>query len=65
MFAQSSLTLSLLRCIHNEGSIFYDGVNTKDVNLDILRSHITIIPQIVSVVFFSVLYPMPLILHAA
>ncbi|KAG6885715.1 hypothetical protein C0993_010888 [Termitomyces sp. T159_Od127] len=43
---KSSLTLSLLRCIHNEGDIFYDGINTKDVNLDILRSHITIIPQI-------------------
>ncbi|KAG6891081.1 hypothetical protein C0995_014171 [Termitomyces sp. Mi166 len=43
---KSSLTLSLLRCIYNEGNIFYDGLNTKDINLDILRSHITIIPQI-------------------
>ncbi|KAG5728585.1 ATP-binding cassette transporter abc4 [Termitomyces sp. T112] len=43
---KSSLTLSLLRCIYNEGNIFYDGLNIQDVNLEILRSHITIIPQI-------------------
>ncbi|KAG6808744.1 hypothetical protein H0H92_003040, partial [Tricholoma furcatifolium] len=43
---KSSLTLSLLRCIFTEGSVYYDGQNTKDVNLDALRSNITIIPQI-------------------
>ncbi|KZV76922.1 P-loop containing nucleoside triphosphate hydrolase protein [Peniophora sp. CONT] len=43
---KSSLTLSLLRCIFNEGSIFYDGADTANINLDTLRSSITIIPQV-------------------
>lgn len=43
---KSSLTLSLLRCIFNEGSVFYDGVDTANINLDTLRSSITIIPQV-------------------
>ncbi|KAJ3511583.1 hypothetical protein NLJ89_g4015 [Agrocybe chaxingu] len=43
---KSSLTLSLLRCIITEGSVYYDGLLTDDVNLDILRNNITIIPQI-------------------
>lgn len=43
---KSSLTLSLLRCIHTEGSIMYDGVQTEELNLDALRSSITIIPQV-------------------
>ncbi|KAF9013099.1 P-loop containing nucleoside triphosphate hydrolase protein [Cyathus striatus] len=43
---KSSLTLSLLRCIITEGDIYYDGINTKDLNLDALRSNITIIPQV-------------------
>ncbi|KZV76920.1 multidrug resistance-associated ABC transporter [Peniophora sp. CONT] len=43
---KSSLTLSLLRCIFNEGSVFYDGIDTADINLDTLRSSITIIPQV-------------------
>ncbi|RDB25958.1 ATP-binding cassette transporter abc4 [Hypsizygus marmoreus] len=43
---KSSLTLSLLRCMITEGDMFYDGVNTRDVNLDVLRSKISIIPQI-------------------
>ncbi|KAG6837885.1 hypothetical protein H0H93_013038 [Arthromyces matolae] len=43
---KSSLTLSLLRCIYNDGNVYYDGLNTKDINLDVLRSNITIIPQI-------------------
>ncbi|KAG5648264.1 hypothetical protein DXG03_006223 [Asterophora parasitica] len=42
----SSLTLSLLRCIPTEGSVYYDGRNTSNINLDDLRSNITIIPQI-------------------
>lgn len=45
---QSSLTLSLLRCILTDGNVFYDGLNTNNINLDALRSNITIIPQIVS-----------------
>ncbi|KAI9449921.1 hypothetical protein BJY52DRAFT_1227472 [Lactarius psammicola] len=43
---QSSLTLSLLRCIFTEGSVYYDGRLTSSINLNALRSSITIIPQI-------------------
>jgi len=43
---KSSLTLSLLRCIFTEGSVYYDGILTSAINLDALRSNITIIPQI-------------------
>ncbi|TFK46964.1 multidrug resistance-associated ABC transporter [Heliocybe sulcata] len=43
---KSSLTLSLLRCIPTEGTVYYDGKPTDSVNLDALRSHITIIPQV-------------------
>ncbi|KAF9475019.1 multidrug resistance-associated ABC transporter [Pholiota conissans] len=42
---KTSLTLSLLRCIITEGNVFYDGLPTHTVNLDALRSHVTIIPQ--------------------
>lgn len=45
---KSSLTLALLRCIPTEGLIMYDGVPTNTITLDALRSHITIIPQSVS-----------------
>ena len=45
---KSTLTLALLRCIVTEGDVFYDRINTKDINLDVLRSNITIIPQVVS-----------------
>jgi ABC-type multidrug transport system fused ATPase/permease subunit len=45
---KSSLTLSLLRCIFTEGSVLYDGIPTSSINLDALRSNITIIPQVVS-----------------
>ncbi|KAH9166801.1 hypothetical protein EDB89DRAFT_2245991 [Lactarius sanguifluus] len=43
---KSSLTLSLLRCIFTEGSVYYDGKLTSTINLDALRSNITIIPQV-------------------
>ncbi|VDC01967.1 unnamed protein product [Peniophora sp. CBMAI 1063] len=43
---KSSLTLSLLRAIPTEGQVIYDGVDTSAVNLDALRSNITIIPQV-------------------
>ncbi|KAJ7243851.1 P-loop containing nucleoside triphosphate hydrolase protein [Mycena haematopus] len=43
---KSSLTLSLLRCIPTEGSMKYDGLETSALNLDALRSSITIIPQV-------------------
>lgn len=45
---QSSLTLALLRCIFTEGSVYFDGLNTSEINLDALRSNITIIPQMAS-----------------
>ncbi|KAJ2927022.1 hypothetical protein H1R20_g10047, partial [Candolleomyces eurysporus] len=43
---KSSLTLALLRCIYTEGQVFYDGRDTSTINLEALRSNITIIPQI-------------------
>ncbi|KIO07506.1 hypothetical protein M404DRAFT_24002 [Pisolithus tinctorius Marx 270] len=43
---KSSLALSLLRCIPTEGNVYYDGIPTSGINLDALRSNITIIPQI-------------------
>ncbi|KZT67587.1 P-loop containing nucleoside triphosphate hydrolase protein [Daedalea quercina L-15889] len=43
---KSSLTLSLLRCIITEGKVYYDGLATDEINLDVLRSNITIIPQV-------------------
>ncbi|KAI0306147.1 hypothetical protein B0F90DRAFT_1814940 [Multifurca ochricompacta] len=42
---KSSLTLSLLRCIFTEGNVYYDGKLTSSINLDALRTNITIIPQ--------------------
>ncbi len=42
---KSSLTLSLLRLIPTEGTIFYDDIPTSSLNLDALRGSITIIPQ--------------------
>ncbi|TCD68817.1 hypothetical protein EIP91_009684 [Steccherinum ochraceum] len=43
---KSSLTLSLLRCIFTEGNVIYGGLDTSKLNLDALRSSITIIPQV-------------------
>ncbi|KAF7368478.1 Multidrug resistance-associated ABC transporter protein [Mycena venus] len=43
---KSSLTLSLLQCIPTQGSVTYDGLETSTLNLDALRSSITIIPQV-------------------
>lgn len=47
MALQSSLTLALLRCIVTEGQVYYDGLPTDGINLDALRSNVTIIPQVV------------------
>lgn len=47
-FQQSSVTLALLRCIFTEGNVYLDKMRTSGINLDVLRSHMTIIPQIVS-----------------
>ncbi|KAJ8520559.1 hypothetical protein ONZ45_g2613 [Pleurotus djamor] len=43
---KSSLTLSLLRCIYTDGEVYYDGKLTNSINLDALRTNITIIPQV-------------------
>ncbi|KAJ7794180.1 P-loop containing nucleoside triphosphate hydrolase protein [Mycena olivaceomarginata] len=43
---KSSLTLALLRSIPTEGKIYYDGIPIDSLNLDALRSSITIIPQV-------------------
>ncbi|KAF9521634.1 hypothetical protein CPB83DRAFT_865377 [Crepidotus variabilis] len=43
---KSSLTLSLLRCILVQGEVLYDGVRTSDIDIEVLRSNITIIPQV-------------------
>ena len=43
---KSSLTLALLRCILTEGNVLYDGIPTRKINLDALRTNITIIPQV-------------------
>ncbi|CAE7138909.1 unnamed protein product [Rhizoctonia solani] len=42
---KSSLTLTLLRMIPIEGNIYYDGIPTHAINLDALRTNITMIPQ--------------------
>ncbi|KAF9476113.1 multidrug resistance-associated ABC transporter [Pholiota conissans] len=42
---KSSLILALLRCVVTEGEVFFDGRPTSKVNLDALRTTITIIPQ--------------------
>ena len=43
---KSSLTLALLRCILTEGKVIYDGIPTSEINLDALRTSVTIIPQV-------------------
>ncbi|KAF7296041.1 p-loop containing nucleoside triphosphate hydrolase protein [Mycena kentingensis (nom. inval.)] len=43
---KSSLILALLRCILTEGTVLYDGIDTKTLDLDVLRSNITIVPQV-------------------
>lgn len=39
------MTLSLLRCIITQGNVYYDDILTDKLNLEDLRSNITIIPQ--------------------
>ncbi|TFK19880.1 ATP-binding cassette transporter [Coprinopsis marcescibilis] len=43
---KSSLTLSLLRCIPTEGKVVFAGQDISELNLEALRSNITIIPQV-------------------
>ncbi|KAG8882444.1 hypothetical protein FRB97_008260 [Tulasnella sp. 331] len=42
---KSSLSLALLRMIPTTGKVYYDGLDTTTLNLDALRSNVTIIPQ--------------------
>jgi ABC-type multidrug transport system fused ATPase/permease subunit len=42
---KSTLTLALLRCIVTDGEVYYDDLPTSALNLDALRSNVTIIPQ--------------------
>lgn len=42
---KSSLILSLLRCIPTQGEVYYDGFPTSTMNLESLRSSVSIIPQ--------------------
>ncbi|TDL20550.1 P-loop containing nucleoside triphosphate hydrolase protein [Rickenella mellea] len=42
---KSSIALALLRAIKTKGSVFYDGIPTYAINLDALRSSVTLIPQ--------------------
>jgi ABC-type multidrug transport system fused ATPase/permease subunit len=42
---KSTMTLALLRMIPIEGEIRISNLNTKSINLDALRSQVTIIPQ--------------------
>ena len=53
---KSSLMLSLMRAIPIEGRVYYDGVDTNQVNLDALRGSITVIPQVVSFSIIAVIY---------
>ncbi|KAJ4482242.1 P-loop containing nucleoside triphosphate hydrolase protein, partial [Lentinula aciculospora] len=43
---KSSLTLALLRAIPTSGQVFFDGISTDKLNLEALRSNITITPQV-------------------
>lgn len=42
---KSSIALALLRAIKTEGKVYYDGLATDEINLDSLRTNITLIPQ--------------------
>lgn len=54
--SKSTLILALLRCILTEGSVYFDDLLTSSINLDALRSSMTVIPQIVCFPsFFGVL----------
>ncbi|KAG5644694.1 hypothetical protein DXG03_007917 [Asterophora parasitica] len=43
---KSSLTLALLRCIPTQGNVWYDGLDTAELNLESVRGGVTIIPQV-------------------
>ena len=37
--------MALLRAIKTSGKVYYDGIATDEINLDALRTNITLIPQ--------------------
>ncbi|KAJ3727277.1 P-loop containing nucleoside triphosphate hydrolase protein [Lentinula guzmanii] len=43
---KSSLAFSMLRCIYTTGEVIYGGIPISSLNLESLRSNITIIPQV-------------------
>lgn len=53
LFSQSSLVLSLLRCIPTDGEVYFDGVATHSISPNTLRSKVTVIPQVVSCNFVT------------
>ncbi|CAE6442804.1 unnamed protein product [Rhizoctonia solani] len=42
---KSSLVLALLRMIPTGGEVYYDGIETRSVPLESLRSNVTVVPQ--------------------
>lgn len=42
---KSSIALALLRAIKTTGKVYFDGLATDEMNLDALRSNVTLIPQ--------------------
>ena len=44
----------MLRCILTEGEVYLDGLPTSSINLDALRTSITIIPQMVTFFLISI-----------
>ena len=42
---KSTITLALLRAITTTGKVYYDGILIDSINLDALRSNVTLIPQ--------------------
>ena len=45
ILGKSTITLALLRAIKTSGKCYFDGIATDTINLDALRSNITLIPQ--------------------
>jgi ABC-type multidrug transport system fused ATPase/permease subunit len=45
--------LALLGCIYADGDVYYDGIHTTSINLDVLRSNITVIPQMVTFLLYD------------
>lgn len=53
---KSSLTLSLFRIIEaTEGRILIDNIDISEIDLKVLRSRITVIPQVINKIDFHFL----------